>query len=110
MYKLLKYDDFTSCNFLKISTLRADFHESGLLKKHALFYLSQYSNLRVSFCYCFIVIKYLLVVDRGLKGDSEGRGPTNPQPTPYQPPINPLSTPNENRTIVKQNHNNLNRK
>ena len=27
-------------------------------------------------------------IQRGLLGGSESRGPTNPLPTPYQPPIN----------------------
>jgi len=31
---------------------------------------------------------------------SEGRGPTNPQPTPYQPPTNAQSMPNQKRTIT----------
>jgi len=37
-------------------------------------------------------------------------GPTNPQPTPYQPPINSLSTYNKIRTGIgtKQDKNSLN--
>jgi len=30
------------------------------------------------------------MVDWGLTGGSEGMGPTNPQPTPSEPPLNPL--------------------
>ena len=44
-----------------------------------------------------LFIEILLRFDWGLIESSEGRGPTNPQPTPYQPPIIPLSTKNELR-------------
>jgi len=39
-----------------------------------------------------------LVVGRGLIGDLERWGPTNPQPTPYQPPMNTQSTQNKIKT------------
>jgi len=41
-------------------------------------------------------------ISRGLIRHSEGRGPTNPLPTPYQPPINPLSTMSVTRTKTKR--------
>jgi len=48
-------------------------------------------------------------VDWGLIGVLLGMGPTNPLPTPYQPPINSLSTYNKIRTGIgtKQDKNSL---
>ena len=39
----------------------------------------------------------------GLPGGSEGQGPRNPQPTPSQPPGNPLGTLSIQRASKEQN-------
>jgi len=46
-------------------------------------------------------------VSWGLSSRSEGRGPTNPLPTPYQHPINTLLTPYQPRTFSGENKSGL---
>ena len=66
-----------------------------------------YSCFRKLINFCSLFTGKYKGVSWGLISRSEGRGPTNPLPTPYQHPINTLLTPYQPRTFSGENKSGL---